>query len=66
MNLNNVNELVLAKDKAIILAQALNEICNGPDAINDFEFHSRMGATKNEVFELLVEIQDYIKLSKSP
>jgi hypothetical protein len=63
-NQKNMNELVLTKDKAIILVQALNEICNGPDAIDDFEFHSRMGATKDEVFKLLAEIQEYVKLSR--
>jgi hypothetical protein len=61
-----MNEFLLTKDKAIILAQSLNEICNGPDAIDDFEFHSRMGATKDEVFELLSEIQEYIKSGKKP
>jgi hypothetical protein len=60
-----MNEFILTKDKANILAQALNEVCNGPDAIDDFEFHSRMGATKDEVLKLLVEIQEHIKPKKS-
>jgi hypothetical protein len=56
-----MNEFIVTKDKANILVQALNEICNGPDAIDDFEFHSRMGATKDEVLKLLVEIKEYIE-----
>jgi hypothetical protein len=61
-----MNEFLLTKDKAIIFAQALNEVCNVSDVIDDFEFHSRMGATKDEVIELLAEIQQYIKLGKNP
>jgi hypothetical protein len=60
-----MNEFVLTKDKAIVLAQALNEICDGPDAIEDFEFHARMGATKDEVFKLAEELNEYIKLQES-
>jgi hypothetical protein len=61
---DNMNEFILTKDKAIILAQALNEICNGPDAIEDFEFHARMGSTKDEVVELAAELAKYIKLKE--
>ncbi len=38
----------LSKDEIILLMQALNEICNGPDAIEPWEFSSRMGATREE------------------
>ncbi len=58
-------EFILTQDKAIILAQALNEVCNGPDAIEDFEFHTRMGATKDEVIKLAAELNKYIKLEES-
>jgi hypothetical protein len=60
-----MNEFVLTKDKAIVLAQALNEICNGSDAIEEFEFHARMGATKDEVSKLAEELKEYIKLEES-
>ena len=60
-----MNEFILTQDKAIILAQALNEICNGPDAIEDFEFHARMGATKDEVIKLADELDEYIKMKES-
>jgi hypothetical protein len=39
-----------------MLNQALNEICNGPSAIPEWEFHSRVGVFRNEALEILDNI----------
>jgi hypothetical protein len=36
-----------------VLGQALNEVLNGPEAIDDWEFDTRMGVTRDEARSLL-------------
>lgn len=48
--------LELTHDEVRILSQALNEVCHGPEAIEDREFHTRIGAQRNEAKELLDEL----------
>lgn len=43
-------------DEAILLNNALNEICNGPNAIEEWEFHARTGSTLEEAKALLDSI----------
>ncbi len=43
----------LNKEELLILNNALNEICNGSYAIDDVEFATLIGATKEEVMKLL-------------
>jgi len=44
----------LAREEFRILHQALNEVCNGPDAITDsVEFSLRMGAKPSEAKTVL-------------
>ena len=43
----------LRRDEVITLNNALNEILNGPDAIDEWEFHTRVGATQAEATALL-------------
>jgi hypothetical protein len=46
-----------------LLNQALNEICHGPEAIPEWEFHSRVGVFKNEALDVLNNINDaWLKL----
>jgi len=46
--------LELTRDELRILNNALNEVCHGPDAIEDEgEFHTRMGAEPVEAKTLL-------------
>lgn len=46
-------EIQLTSDELMILNNALNEVCNGLDLP---EFHTRMGAGREEVGRLLEEI----------
>jgi hypothetical protein len=43
----------LTRDELRILANAVNEVCNGPEAIEGPEFDTRMGATREEAEALL-------------
>jgi hypothetical protein len=49
--------LQLSRDELRALGNALNEVCNGPDAIEAWEFPIRMGVTldqgRNALRELL-------------
>ncbi len=49
---NSTFVILLTQDEVYILAQALNEVCNG---IEVPEFSTRMGASVEEVRELLNE-----------
>jgi hypothetical protein len=40
-----------------VLAQALNEVLNGPEAIEDWEFHTRMGVKRDEAKLLLNKVR---------
>ncbi len=41
-----------------VLGQALNEVLNGPQAIEAWEFHTRMGVTHDEAKALLRRLSD--------
>lgn len=47
--------VVLGEMELALLANALNEVCNGVD-IEDFEFSTRLGVERSEARELLAEI----------
>ncbi len=59
-----MNAITITRAEAIILAQALNEVCNGPDSIDEREFHTRMGATRDEALEILIQISKLIDSSR--
>jgi hypothetical protein len=40
-----------------ICTQALNEVCHGPDAIEEWEFHTRMGCFKSEAIALINSLE---------
>jgi hypothetical protein len=48
--------LELTRDEVRTLGQALNEVCHGLDAIEDWEFRTRMGVQRNEAKALLDEL----------
>jgi hypothetical protein len=50
----------LTRDELRIVTNALNEICNGPDAIEEWEFHTRIGAESSEAVRLLAEVGDQL------
>ena len=49
-------QLELSDDEAVLINNALNEICNGPNAIEEWEFHARTGSTVQEAKSLLDKI----------
>lgn len=48
------SNLDLSTQEIVLLKSVLNEICNGPDAIEEWEFQTRTGFSKQEA-ELLLE-----------
>lgn len=46
------------RDELRCINNALNEVLNGPDAIEDWEFHSRLGYTKNQTRDLLRMVKE--------
>jgi hypothetical protein len=44
------------RDELLAVNNALNEVLNGPDSIEDREFHSRMGVETAEARALLTAI----------
>ena len=49
-------ELALNRDEVLILHNALNELCNGPSALDEEEFHSRTGVEKQFAIATLDEL----------
>jgi hypothetical protein len=43
------------------LAQALNEVLNGPEAIEDWEFQTRVGVDRDEAKRLLHRLLDTLR-----
>lgn len=47
--------VVLGEDELALIANALNEVCNGVE-IEDFEFSTRLGVERSEARALLAEV----------
>jgi hypothetical protein len=60
-----MSEIIVTREEAAILAQALNEICGGPESIDEVEFHSRIGIEKVEAVKLLDDILLRIRNTKA-
>lgn len=43
----------LQRNELLALNNALNEVLNGPDSIEEWEFHTRMGVEKSKARALL-------------
>jgi hypothetical protein len=48
----------LSQDELRALTGALNEICNGPSAISEWEFQTRVAVTRGEAEQLLHALSD--------
>jgi hypothetical protein len=48
----------LTNDEVVILANAITEICHGPDAIKKWEFGTRIGASREEAEALLAVLHE--------
>lgn len=53
--------LRLQRGELATLNNALNEILNGPDAIPEWEFHTRVGSQRSDALELLRAIHDALE-----
>lgn len=50
----------LTKKELITLANALNEVLNGPEAIEAWEFFTRMGTDPAEAEQLLAKLNELL------
>ena len=48
----------LSREDLRVLHQALNEVLHGPEAIERWEFDTRMGTTREEALALLHRVED--------
>ena len=48
----------LTNDDVVIVSNAVNEICHGPDAIEEWEFSTRIGASRDEAEALLSALHE--------
>lgn len=55
--------LHLTDSELMLLSNALNEVCNGSEAIPDWEFHTRMGVDRTEALRLLARVHDLLDTS---
>lgn len=54
----------LTHKELITLANALNEVINGPDAIDAWEFSTRMGVEPSDAEKLLVKLNELLASTK--
>ena len=47
----------LQRSDLILIANAINEVLNGPEAVEDWEFQTRLGVSRDEARRLLDEVQ---------
>ena len=48
------------RDELVWINNALAEVIGGPDAIEDWEFHTRIGGDRDEVRALLQRVHDQV------
>jgi hypothetical protein len=48
----------LTKNELVIVSNAINEICHGPEAIEDWEFSTRVGTSRAEAEALLQRLNE--------
>ena len=56
MTIHDSTTVQLTKKELMTLTNALNEVINGPEAIEAWEFSTRMGVEPSEAEQLLVKI----------
>lgn len=49
-----------SRDELLWINNALNEVLNGPEAIDEWEFHARMGGDRDQVNALLRKVNDEV------
>ena len=53
----------LGRDELLWTNNAPNEFSNGPEAIEEWEFHTRMGGDRDQVRALLHKVSDQVGAS---
>ena len=53
----------LSRSESEVLNNALNEVLHGPDAIDEWEFQTRIGVTRTEAEALLQRLRSEINRS---
>lgn len=48
------------RDELLWVNNALNEVLNGPGAIEEWEFHTRMGGERDQVQALLHKVSEQL------
>ena len=51
----------LSPEDLRLVNNALNEVLNGPDAIPEWEFHTRMGSSREEAEVLVRRIREAVR-----
>ncbi len=54
-------DISLSKDELVLFNNAVNEVLNGPDAIDDMEFRTRLGVDRLFAKETLAKIGDILR-----
>jgi hypothetical protein len=49
-----------SRDELLWINNALNEVLGGPQAIEEWEFHTRIGGDRDEVRALLARVNDEV------
>ena len=49
-----------SRDELLWVNNALNEVLNGPEAVEEWEFHARMGGDREHVRALLRAVNDQV------
>lgn len=50
----------LSRDELLWVNNALNEVLHGPEAIEEWEFYSRIGGQRRDVQALLQKVSDQL------
>ena len=50
----------LSRDELVWINNALNEVLNGPEAIEEWEFHARLGGDRQQVKVLFRKVNDEV------
>ncbi len=56
----------LSEAELELLKNALNEVRNGPEAIEEWEFQTRLGAYRKEADELLTRLKEILRTLRPP
>ena len=54
-------DINLSKDELVLFNNAVNEVLNGPDAIDDKEFQTRLGVNRPFAKDTLARISDLLE-----